>query len=148
MSKVYDNLMKSGKFTAAQNKEEQGEFVDSIGELVEICEKQGYIEKFYIEQPNDKVDLTIADMQRYTRNLIREETNLNALLEIAIRKNQQEDEAAANNTENEIVDETSVDLDELEKTIKDQDYIDYESFLDDEENADTELILELHKGKE
>lgn len=140
--------MKSGKFTAAQNKEEQGEFVDSIGELVEICEKQGYIEKFYIEQPNDKVDLTIADMQRYTRNLIREETNLNALLEIAIRKNQQEDEAAANNTENEIVDETSVDLDELEKTIKDQDYIDYESFLDDEENADTELILELHKGKE
>lgn len=148
MSKVYDNLMKSGKFTAAQNKEEQGEFVDSIGELVEICEKQGYIEKFYIEQPNDKVDLTIADMQRYTRNLIREETNLNALLEIAIRKNQQEDEAAANNTENEIVDETSIDLDELEKTIKDQDYIDYESFLDDEENADTELILELRKGKE
>jgi hypothetical protein len=62
MSKVYDSLMKSGKFTAAQNKTESGEFVDSVGELIEICEKQGYIERFYIEQPNDKVDLTIQDM--------------------------------------------------------------------------------------
>ena len=40
MSKVYDNLMKSGKFTAAQNKAESGEFVDSIGELVALCEKE------------------------------------------------------------------------------------------------------------
>jgi hypothetical protein len=39
MSKVYDSLMKSGKFTAAQNKAESGEFVDSIGELIELCEK-------------------------------------------------------------------------------------------------------------
>jgi hypothetical protein len=30
MSKVYDSLMKSGKFTAQQNKED-GEFVDAIG---------------------------------------------------------------------------------------------------------------------
>jgi hypothetical protein len=62
MSKVYDSLMKSGKFTAAQNKAESGEFVDSVGELIELCEKQGYIERFYIDQPNDKVDLTIQDM--------------------------------------------------------------------------------------
>jgi len=38
MSKVYDSLMKSGKFTAAQNKAEKGEFVDSVGELVALCE--------------------------------------------------------------------------------------------------------------
>jgi hypothetical protein len=62
MSKVYDNLMKSGKFQAVQNKQENGEFVDSIGELIEMCEKQGYIERFYVEQPNDKVDFTIKDM--------------------------------------------------------------------------------------
>jgi hypothetical protein len=36
--KMYDALMKSGKFTAAQNKAEQGEFIDSIGELVALCE--------------------------------------------------------------------------------------------------------------
>jgi hypothetical protein len=39
MQKAYDSLMKSGKFTAAQNKAEQGEFVDSVGELIELCEK-------------------------------------------------------------------------------------------------------------
>jgi hypothetical protein len=54
--------MKSGKFTAAQNKTETGEYVDSIAELVELCERQGYIERFYIDEPNDKVDETIKDM--------------------------------------------------------------------------------------
>ena len=53
MSKVYDSLMKSGKFTAAQNKAESGEFVDSIAELVELCEKEGFIPRFYISKPND-----------------------------------------------------------------------------------------------
>jgi hypothetical protein len=27
-----------------------------------MCEKKGYIERFYIESPNDRVDLTIQDM--------------------------------------------------------------------------------------
>jgi hypothetical protein len=53
MSKVYDSLMKSGKFTAAQNKAETGEYVDSISELVELCEREGFIPRFYIDQPND-----------------------------------------------------------------------------------------------
>ena len=39
--KVYDSLMKSGKFTAQQNKED-GEFVTAIG-ACEICEKEGFI---------------------------------------------------------------------------------------------------------
>ena len=43
VSRVYNELMKSGKFTAAQNKAETGEFVDSVGELIELCEKEGYI---------------------------------------------------------------------------------------------------------
>ncbi len=30
MVKMYDMLMKSGKFTAAQNKAEKGEYVDSV----------------------------------------------------------------------------------------------------------------------
>ena len=79
MSKVYDSLMKSGKFTAAQNKAENGEFVDSVGELIALCEKDGYIEKFYVDGPQDKVDVTIQDMQRYTRRLVEEETNLNEI---------------------------------------------------------------------
>ena len=30
--------------------------------LLELCEKEGYIERFYIDSPNDKVDITIRDM--------------------------------------------------------------------------------------
>ena len=56
MSKVYDSLMKSGKFTAQQNKAEKGEYVDSISELVALCEKDGFIPRYYIEEPKDKVD--------------------------------------------------------------------------------------------
>ena len=87
MSKVYDSLMKSGKFTAAQNKENDSDFVDSIGELIEMCEKEGYIERYYIDSPNDKVDFTIQDMQRYTRSLIEDETNLGSMVEKALREN-------------------------------------------------------------
>jgi hypothetical protein len=60
--KMYDALMKSGKFTAAQNKAEQGEFIDCIGELVALCETQGYIERYYVDTPQDKVDVTLKDM--------------------------------------------------------------------------------------
>ena len=65
MSKVYDSLMKSGKFTAAQNKAENGEFIDSISELVSLCEKDGFIPRYYIDSPKDKVDETLFDMKSY-----------------------------------------------------------------------------------
>ena len=140
MSKVYDSLMKSGKFTAAQNKAESGEFVDSIGELIEMCEKQGYIERYYIESPKDKVDLTIADMQRYTRTLIEEETNLPVMVEKALREIDKEDKDNAANTEDEIVDDVEISLDELEATLKDSDFSDFEDFLDEEAAADADYL--------
>ena len=59
VSKVYDGLMKSGKFTAAQNKAEQGEYIDSISELVMICETDGFIPRYYVDEPKDKVDEAI-----------------------------------------------------------------------------------------
>ena len=140
MSKVYDSLMKSGKFTAAQNKAESGEFVDSIGELIEMCEKQGYIERYYIESPKDKVDLTIADMQRYTRTLIEEETNLPVMVEKALREIDKEDKDNAANTEDEIVDDVEISLDDLEATLKDSDFSDFEDFLDEEAAADANYL--------
>ncbi len=136
MQKAYDSLMKSGKFTAQQNKEQNGDFVDSIGELIEMCEKQGYIEKYYVESPKDRVDLTIADMQRYTRTLIEEETNLPIMVEKALREIEKEDEENAKNTEDGIVDEMEIDLEELEKTIKDSDYEEFADFLEAEAAAD------------
>ena len=140
MIKMYDGLMKSGKFTAAQNKAEQGEFVDSVGELIEMCEKQGYIERFYIEQPNDKVDFTIQDMQRYTRTLIEEETNLSTMIEAALRQNAKEDDDSQNNNEDEIIDDIDLDIEDLEKQISDKDFEEFSEFIDDEIEEDAELF--------
>ena len=146
ISKVYDSLMKSGKFTAAQNKTEGGEFIDSIGELVELCEKQGYIERFYIDEPNDKVDVTIKDMQRYTKTLVDEETNLSALIEAAIKQNMKEDEEDVEDTD-EIVFDDEVDVDQIEKDLqvkesdlREQDYEAFGDFLNDEDDISEEML--------
>ena len=145
MSKVYDQLMKSGKFSAAQNKAESGEYVDSVGELVAICEKDGFIPRYYINEPNDKVDQTIVDMKRYTRTLITEETNLGNLIEEAIKNNQKEDEAAkkAEETDTGLLN----DVEELEQQLQDKDFEDYSEFLDNEEASDADLLEFLTNGE-
>lgn len=84
--KMYDSLMKSGKFTAAQNKAEVGEYVDSVSEIAMMCEKDGFIPRFYEDEPNDKVDYVIKDNQAYIHKLITEETNLGDMIEHAIRE--------------------------------------------------------------
>ena len=144
MSKVYDSLMKSGKFTAAQNKAEAGEFVDSIGELVALCEQEGYIERFYVDEPNDKVDVTIKDMQKYTKTLIDQETNLSALVEAAIKQNMKEDEEDVEDSD-EIIFDDELDVDDIEKQLKDEDFEDFNDFIEDEEE-ETRRILKSLKG--
>ena len=41
LASVYDQLRKAGKFTEVQNKEQQERYLDSIGELVALCEREG-----------------------------------------------------------------------------------------------------------
>ena len=144
MSKVYDNLMKSGKFTAAQNKAEAGEFVDSIGELVALCEQEGYIERFYIDEPNDKVDVTIKDMQKYTKTLIDQETNLSALVEAAIKQNMKEDEEDVEDSD-EIIFDDELDVDDIEKQLKDEDFENFNEFIEDEEEETRRILKSLEE---
>jgi hypothetical protein len=59
MIKMYDMMMKSGKFTASQNKSESGNAVDSVSEIIAICEKDGFIPRYYTDGPQDKVDRTL-----------------------------------------------------------------------------------------
>ena len=138
MSKVYDTLMKSGKFSAAQNKAEQGEFVDSVSELVALCEKDGFIPRYYVTKPNDKVDETLKDMQQYTRNLILGETNLSQLLEGAI-KTVEKEEASADKDED---DEDIFDFDDDSVAEVERELKDHEEFTDfEEENEINDQIL-------
>lgn len=94
-AKMYDSLMKSGNFTAAQNKGESGEFIDSIGELVTLCEKEGFIPRYYTSGPMDKVDEVLKDLQYYTRTLVTEEMNLGNMIDASIRAIAQDKEREA-----------------------------------------------------
>ena len=137
MSKVYDSLMKSGKFTAQQNKAETGEYVDSISELVELCEKEGFIPRFYIATPNDQVDATLQDLKHYTHTLVTEEMNLGNLIESAIKAMAQEE---AKEEDEDIEDELDYDnIDEL----MDEDFVEHNQFLEDEADLDSKLLASL-----
>ena len=137
MSKVYDSLMKSGKFTAQQNKED-GEFVDAIGQLVEICEKEGFIPRYYIDKPNDRVDETLADMKGYTKTLVYEELNLGNLIEQSIKTMMNEE----NKEEDEDIEEELLTLEELDE-LKDEDFEQHGDFLEEEQELDEEFMRSL-----
>ena len=138
MSKVYDSLMKSGKFTAAQNKAETGEFVDSISELVMICEKEGFIPRFHTDDPMDRVDETLADLKYYTKTLVTEEMNLGNLIENAIKEMAKEEAKE----EDEDIEDEIMSLDEI-NLLKDEDFAEYGDFLVEQSDEDEVLIQEL-----
>ncbi|MBQ7820044.1 MAG: hypothetical protein IJ341_10155 [Bacteroidales bacterium] len=79
-------------------------------------------------------------MQRYTRTLIEEETNLPVMVEKALREIDKEDKDNAANTESEIVDDIEISLDDLEATLKDKDYEDFSDFLEEEAAADADYL--------
>lgn len=137
MSKVYDSLMKSGKFTAQQNKED-GEFVDAIGQLVEICEKEGFIPRYYIDKPNDRVDETLADMKGYTKTLVYEELNLGNLIEQSIKTMMSEE----NKEEDEDIEEEIMTLEEIDQ-LKDEDFEEHMEFLEEMQELDEEYMKSI-----
>ena len=84
-TKMYDSLMKASKWTAAQIKEDESDAVDSIGEIVALCEKEGFIPKFYKDGPKDYIDRVEEDLKRYTRELVESENGLGDMMEVAVR---------------------------------------------------------------
>jgi hypothetical protein len=60
-----------------------------------MCEREGFIPRYYIDTPNDKVDRTIQDLQTYTQTLINEETNLGTMIESALKKIEEDKEREA-----------------------------------------------------
>lgn len=159
MQKMYDSLMKSGKFTAAQNKAENGEIVDSISELVMMCEKDGFIPRYYVDTPKDKVDRVLQDLQGYTQSLITEETNIGNLIENAVKQiemdKQREAEMDADAASDEDILEDALFSDDL-NYITDGEFEEFTGFEDDlakddekfiENLTDEDFLRDLRKGR-
>lgn len=146
MVKMYDMLMKSGKFTASQNKAERGEAVDSIGELVAICEKDGFIPRYYTDGPQDKVDRTLQDLQNYTRTLITEEMNLGNLIEQAVRQIQLDKEKEASRDAEAADDEEAFEaelFDEDQSYLNDEDFLQLKQMVESDTDDDEDFLASL-----
>ncbi len=135
LSKVYDTLMKSAKFTAAQNKAESDNFVDSIGEMVALCEEEGFVPKFHTDEPQDIVDLTLQDMNRYVERLIKGEMQLGNMIESALTKMKIEEEKE----EEELDDNDDFISADEQNVLEDVDYTDYGEFIDTQKAMDEDL---------
>jgi hypothetical protein len=143
LSKVSEGLRKSAKFTAAQNKEAKGDFVDSIGELVRICEKDGFIPRFATDIPQDIVDKTLQDMNSYVNKLVTQDLGFGQQIEDAIKKIQIQKEmndAADQDIDLELQDEDFAAFNEEKERQKDLDdemqglgYPDIEEEYDEED---------------
>ena len=136
LSKVSNDLRKSAKFTAAQNKEQSNDFVDSVGELVAYCEKNGgIIPKYEIDIPQDVIDTVIQDLKNYTKDLIYEDKSLAKQIEDYLKKI-------------EITKQMKLDQQEAKKAgleaieIDDQDHIDYQNSLEQQKELDAEMLNE------
>jgi len=141
MSKVYDTLMKSAKFTAAQNKAESGEFVSAIDEFILLCEREDFIPRYYTDEPKDRVDETLADLRGYTHKLVTEEMNLGNLIENAVRTMAREEAKEEDSETTEIED---LDLQEIEdEVLNDNDFLKHYEFVESEQEEDEATIREL-----
>lgn len=122
LSRVYDSLRKSAKFTAAQNKDLKGDYVDSVGELVAMCEKEGFIPRYCTDIPQDKVDATLQDMNKYVYKLVTQDLGFGQQIEDALKKIQIQKE----------MEEAEDELDDIEDAVQLEDN-DFEEFYNDVE---------------
>jgi|GEM_PF-2945392 len=126
ISKVSESLRKTAKFTAAQNKDDKDEYIDSIGELISLCERDGFIPRFVTDVPQDKVDATLKDMNDYVKKLVTQDLGFGQQIEDALKKIQIQKEM-----------EESFDQEVME--LDDNDFEEYHNAIEEQKQLDEKL---------
>jgi len=130
LSRVYEPLRKSGKFTEAQNKEGNKDLIDSVGELVALCEKEGgFIPRLETEFDQDIIDKTIQDMNKYTYNLVTKDMGLDEQIQNHLKK--MELQAQMEETEEEQLNE-DLSIEDIEQSVLDD--VDFQDFYEEIES--------------
>ncbi len=145
LSRVYDTMMKSAKFTEAQNKDQNGGSLDSAAAIVDFVEAHtGEIPRYQCNEPKDIVDQIILDLKAYNRNLIYEDKSLAQQIEKYLKDKQISDEMKKDRKK---AREKGLDTVELE----DEDFVKYKESLshmkDHDAMLDDELIQEEYMDK-
>ena len=137
LSRVYDTMMKSAKFTEAQNKEKDGAGIDSASAIVDFVEAHsGEIPRYKCEEPKDIVDQIILDLKNYTKNLIYEDKSLAQEIEKYLQDKRISDEMKKDKKE-----AKEKGLEDV--LLEDDDFDDYKSALTNMSLHDDSLTDEL-----
>jgi len=87
LSKNYDDLMKSAKFTAVQRTAaDRTGGLNTFSEFYEYMEKEGFIPKYHMDEPQDIVDNTLANIKNWTRNLVLGDPNIGKIVDETLKK--------------------------------------------------------------
>lgn len=136
LSRVYDSMMKSAKFTEAQKKEEKNGDFDSVGQIVLFAESKkggGKIKRHKIDYPLDVIDETIDKLKRYYIDLVKNETSLGQAIENYIKKR-------------DIIEQQKKDIKEAKEKgldaveLSNDDYTDYFNDIQKQKENDKEFI--------
>lgn len=142
LAKVAESLRKSAKFTAQQNKEEKGDFVDSVGQLIALCEREGFIPRYATDIPQDKVDLTLRDMNEYVRKLVTQDLGFGQQIEDSLKKIMIQNEM--NKEADERVKEENEDYDPYAPTeLSDEDIVEYYDEVMSQKMQDEKVFIEV-----
>lgn len=133
LSRSLETMRKSAKFTAAQKKDEKTDVVDCVGEIVAICEKEGFIPRYVTDIPQDKVDVTLKDMNNYVRKLVTQDLGFGQQIEDSLKKIQiQKEMAAEADKMPDPDDEDSI------TTLTDQDYDEFYQHIEEQKEQDNQ----------
>ena len=116
--------------------------------MIALCERDGFIPRYYVDTPNDRVDRVIQDLEEYTRTLVLEEMHLGPLIEKAIRNNMQD---SNDDDDDEEYDEEA----ELERSLyenqdeenTEEDYDEYYNQMEKLGEENEELFKLMSEGK-
>ena len=135
LARVNDGLRKSGKFTAAQNKDKDADQIDCTGVLIAACEREGgFIPRFCTDVPQDMIDISIQDTQKYLYNLVTKDLGFGQQIENYLKKIQLEHE------------NMNRDIDDEEEEITDENIAEYYERIAEEREEDKEKQVDEHSN--
>lgn len=102
VSSMFTNINKEAGFQPIQNKGQDDDYLNSVSFLVKLAESKGPIGKDlfkeYLDYPEDIVDLSIKDIKKWQRDLVRDDDTIMDRFAIAKQELEKQD-ALVNNGE-------------------------------------------------
>jgi len=148
ISSMLESARKSAKFTEAQKKEEEKtRTLDTIGQLVAICEREGGIIDNLPEfdpniYPQDKIDFTLRDLKSYTYSLVSNELGLGELIESYIEKLESSEQEEVDVNDGLV---TSAE-EEAAETVTDEEAEQFHQFLENQVEEEAEELERMLGG--